>query len=347
MNTRPLIGGGLYHAPHPPLFPMLFWLLVACSGEQAVAPTAPQPRTIATERARITRDGRHLRIQLSTRKHLARPRVTRSSAPTLELVSSSRSPHSTAPLLTSHTNPHTTAFDAAYPDTAIVTAREVAGVDVLRSSFSLTATHFATVVQGSWYPLYRTANGLNFQLYAMSSNGSKLVGSDELCVFPSVWGPRQQCMRDLFGLAIYGISNTFGTEIFVGSECGYRIANNAMGTTAFYHNFDRDEAKRDHREVTVTDTKDGQLIRKCFPRPEDICEDPSYCSGENGDSENSGDGAARDASVSGIVEFEPPLVESGGIQNVLVCDVTDWYAWTGYEWDFTDTRFNSCHWEWR
>jgi len=171
------------------------------------------------------------------------------------------------------------------------------------------------------------------------------IGHRDSCVFDNLWDvPLAQCMVDLSHSDVYGFVMDAGTVVSVGNECGYRGELHGLGTVAYYHNFDRELSKRERRQAIATDTKYGELRRKCLPAPEQLCEDPSYCSPTDESGANTGSGG-WDATVDGRVELEYPSTEMGGIENVLVCDVTDWYVWNGYDWAYSGTSFNGCWWE--
>jgi hypothetical protein len=76
----------------------------------------------------------------------------------------------------------------------------------------------------------------------------------------------------------------------------------------------------------------------CFTPPtEGPCELAEYC--EGGDAGGNPPGSGGSASMEGNIEFS---TVGTGQTGTLVCFVKDWFVWTGFAWEYTDTEVLYC-----
>jgi hypothetical protein len=317
--------------------------VTGCGGHE---PTAAHPpvRAIADNegRASVARDGARLRIRIKERKRIA-PFVVK---PAWEEVSYGREKPpagraGSSDMPAARMLPTTEAtLDLGAPDTAIVQVAGSGNLDAGGSRFTLTANLSATVVQGSWYPLQRAANGYQFILSLSTSDGLRRLGTRESCMVTTLWNvPPQQCFHLLSMLNINAFHHSTGTEVDVGTACAYHGELNTKGTVSWQHNFNTDVSAREPRETQVFDTKHALITRKCFPDPSEFCIDQSLCESDDGGGDS---WIGQSASVEGEVEWVSPFPSSGSTSEVVVCDVTDWYQLVGTQWVYLDTTVEAC-----
>ena len=317
--------------------------VISCGGSEPTAPRTPvRVIAIGENRAAITREGSRLRIKVKERKRVA-PFVVK---PAWEKMSYEQGRLdagriATQPTTAARVLPGTGAtLSAVGPDTAIVIVSGSGVLEAGASRFKLAANLSASVVQGSWYPLQRAANGYQLIVSLPTSDGLRRLGTRESCMVTTLWDvPAQQCFHLLAMLNINGFTFSTGTEVDVGTACAYLGELNTKGTVSWQHDFNTDVKAREPRETQVFDSKQAMITRKCFPDPAEFCIDRSLCESEDGDGDS---WIGQSASVEGQVEWVSPFTSTGSSSDVVVCDVIDWYQVVGTQWVYLDTTVESC-----
>jgi hypothetical protein len=307
----------------------------ACDRAASTAISAPTPVYKGTTAdAQVSREPGRLRIRVKRRQHP--PPVTVRPGRDSTVLDHGRDPQT--PGAASRVLPGTVVmFSEAGYDTAIVAAGGSGALTAQSTYFDVTASLTASVYQGqSWWPLARAANGYEVDVYVSGVNGSTPYGRSTRCLVGSVWGALQPCMASLSGHNTYRTSTNIAVN--VGQACSYNARLNTVGLVGWYHNFDRVEGNRSQREIEVHDYKSSEIKRRCLPDISEVCDDPDYCSG----AQTGGATGGPSATVEGEVEWQYPLAEGSAWRQVVVCDVTDWYVWTGSGWSYTDTTIDQC-----
>jgi hypothetical protein len=214
-----------------------------------------------------------------------------------------------------------------------------AELEARSSSFLATARLSARVLQGSWYPLRRSANGFDLTVSVVTATGLQEFGNMRRCMVETLIGvPKAQCMTD------YSMTNSFatatGTEMSVGSACSYDAELYTKGMVSWEHNFDRDLSGREVHETAVQERASASIRRRCLPDPSEFCIDASLCETEG---DGGGDAWLGDAAtVEGEVEWTFSTTETGATNEVIVCEVTDWYQLIGTQWIYIETTVEAC-----
>ena len=320
-------------------------LIGACDRYTTTGIAEPRILPVETDRAVVTREGKHLRIKLKKRQTIAPAKFGEHRDSTWfdrgndVNVATILSPNyrvlpGAVPVAS-----------AAAPDTADVSVVSHGELVARGSTFAITVTLSGSVTRGqSTYPLYRAANGWLFSAYVNEPTGGRLYASRKSCYDYPLWDyPLQQCMLDLWGLERNGFITSTYSEVQVGSRCPYSGHLDTNGGVAFYATFSTDERLRQRDERHSYDSRSADIEQRCFDAIQQLCDDPSYCSSSEG---GGGDGGGS-ASVEGQTQFTPLSTpgSTSAFSDHFVCDVVDWYIWTSFGYTYTDTVIQKCWWE--
>jgi hypothetical protein len=315
------------------------------AGCDQTPPTAAPAPALSTSRAEspaiITREDGRLRIKLKKRQRSAI--VARGAWQETSFDRGRTSSGRVAGASTALAGPFTDAeplSNLAPADTAIVSVVGRAELAARSSSFVLTAHLDAAVLQGSWYPLQRAANGYELRLSVVTATGPQEVGTTRRCIVQTLISvPMQQCFQNYSMSDINGFSTETGTDVSVGPACAYTADLYTKGMVSWQHNFHTDVSLREMRERAVEDRASSAITRRCLPDPSEFCIDASLCTADTNDG---GDAWIGEASVEGEVEWTFSSIDGGSTTEVVVCDVTDWYELISGQWIYVDTTIESC-----